>query len=840
MSVVELIQNAYKAADNNEFEIAKDLIQKAEHSGPNLDKDWYDIGLLYGKLGDLKKAIECYTKATKKNPKYFDAWYNMGIYYTELVKDGENKESRDEYYRKAIECYKEAIQINSAHNAWNNMGIIYERLDQSKEALQCYENAIKSYPEYYIAIVNKGYVLIGMNRQKDALVSFEQAIKISPNDVDAWFGRGDAYGGLMQHEKALECYDKVITIDPTNSNAYKEKGRSLEALGENKRATYYFNISRKLSERKKVFKIKAITGFTSDTWTLNDTLDYNVYAKTILRLLSNQKITKDPIAISIQAPWGSGKTSLLRVIQNMVDKNKSNVEQENNLRKVSVRNIINKINYYIDKKGIEGPHISPVSNSVTKQSVTVWFNAWKYETSEQLWAGLVDCIIREIVDRLCPIDRALFLLQINLKIAGLSDLKKYISNRIFRALIQKALPWIVVSITAFVASVLTAISGLLVDNISNQYIGVAGILASVLHGIIRTLNDKKTIENTSANLHLDKYLEIPDYAEKLGFYHNAIEDLNIVLRSIPNELLPLVIFIDDLDRCSPTNVARVFEGINYFLSGDFENCVFIIGMDNQVIASSLEVYYEKTIEKLPEYSTEVDMGWRFVEKFIQLPIVIPPPGTRSFTKYISSLLQPGTKLNKHDTNKSPVTASYHEEVKLKSAKNKQSDIYDSNRLKDRDDIDAISNLAYNFSSNPRAIKRFINLHTYYHYLMIEMEKSGTSSIPTYEQVQRWVVLILRWPAFIQWLYWSKGISSYGMPAELLNSISDKMKFLEELAQQCRDQKEWEEKLIIQLNLQQQVDKTHWIRDKSLREFFLNENNEDEGLRVSDGAGLGIY
>jgi len=45
---------------------------------------------------------------------------------------------------------------------------------------------------------------------------------------------------------------------------------------------------------------------------------------------------------------------------------------------------------------------------------TVWFNAWKYETSEQLWAGLVDAIVTQITDRLRPDQRELFLLRLNL------------------------------------------------------------------------------------------------------------------------------------------------------------------------------------------------------------------------------------------------------------------------------------------------------------------------------------------------------------------------------------------------------------------------------------------
>jgi hypothetical protein len=40
--------------------------------------------------------------------------------------------------------------------------------------------------------------------------------------------------------------------------------------------------------------------------------------------------------------------------------------------------------------------------------VTVWLNAWKYESTEQVWAGLADGIVREIASRLDPVEREWF------------------------------------------------------------------------------------------------------------------------------------------------------------------------------------------------------------------------------------------------------------------------------------------------------------------------------------------------------------------------------------------------------------------------------------------------
>jgi hypothetical protein len=47
--------------------------------------------------------------------------------------------------------------------------------------------------------------------------------------------------------------------------------------------------------------------------------------------------------------------------------------------------------------------------------VTVWFNAWKYQSTEQVWAGLADSIVTQVAARMDPVERELFFLELNLR-----------------------------------------------------------------------------------------------------------------------------------------------------------------------------------------------------------------------------------------------------------------------------------------------------------------------------------------------------------------------------------------------------------------------------------------
>lgn len=76
----------------------------------------------------------------------------------------------------------------------------------------------------------------------------------------------------------------------------------------------------------------------------------------------------------------------------------------------------------------------------------------------------------------------------------------------------------------------------------------------------------------------------------------------------------LVVFIDDLDRCSPASVLQVFEGMKLYLNAS--GFIFVIGYDKQIIsrAISVELGYE-------DHVTALD----YLEKIVQFSYGITPP-----------------------------------------------------------------------------------------------------------------------------------------------------------------------------------------------------------------------
>lgn len=92
----------------------------------------------------------------------------------------------------------------------------------------------------------------------------------------------------------------------------------------------------------------------------------------------------------------------------------------------------------------------------------------------------------------------------------------------------------------------------------------------------------------------------------------------------------LVVFVDELDRCSPDTILETLEAIRLFLF--VGNIAFIIGADERHIAYAVKKKFQE-IEGI-----QIDIGKEYLEKMIQYPIRIPRLNTREVEFYITCLL----------------------------------------------------------------------------------------------------------------------------------------------------------------------------------------------------------
>ncbi|HEY3975577.1 MAG TPA: P-loop NTPase fold protein [Candidatus Sulfotelmatobacter sp.] len=393
----------------------------------------------------------------------------------------------------------------------------------------------------------------------------------------------------------------------------------------------------------------------SDLWCEVDRLGYEAYARTIASLITHKE-TVAPLTIGIKAPWGAGKTSLMKRVQHLLDgyaelseASRTGILQELQPSQVTLRDLLREL-----KASTKPPGPSLVQSKEGKSyqlspRITVWFNAWKYQTSEQIWAGMAHCIISQVTARMAVKDRELFWLRLHGRRINAEEVRKRAYGAILRKLLPMALLVIAVCAIAFWVAAATPLG------VPWRYL-IRG--ASVVWGAYRLTKEWGNKLSEKAADTVRELIREPDYEGKMGYLHLVESDIREVLQlateaSVTKEKPngdPLVVFVDDLDRCAPNKVAEVVEAINLFLCGDYPNCIFVLAMEPGMVAAALEVANKEVIEKALEMGVAdrtAPVGWRFMEKIVQLPISIPPPtlgGRKSYVEALTGVHEWNTKM----------------------------------------------------------------------------------------------------------------------------------------------------------------------------------------------------
>jgi hypothetical protein len=617
--------------------------------------------------------------------------------------------------------------------------------------------------------------------------------------------------------------------------------------------------------------IRPSTHLSTDKWTLEDTLGYGLIAHAIYTFLMHEE-TKRPLGVSIQAPWGGGKTSIMRMLQNKFDPEGPglSIQKEKNIDRtehITVKNLLERLKKLRNTKSDQD---DPILSKAQSRAVTIWFNAWKYQTQDEFWAGLANETITQISDRLGD-HRKSFLLDLHLARLGEDKIQELMDNYIRNTWWEKLRRWLPAYVGAFGLSIVITFFSMIGQFKFLFPFGEVGIIVSILGSAAITayenVNAKKEIYNKDARTILDELIQVPDYSKKLGAEYEVEQDIRRVFQLIKKEQLSLVIFIDDLDRCSPAKISEVIEALNRFISADFEDCVFIIGVDSEFIAAALEQSYGNITKNLPYYSKEPPIGMRFMDKFIQLSVILPAPEADNVKAYVESLLiikskdqtskqssssPEGRSLNSNQNiedasglSSLPSTGELVKEIKKKEeiaiAKIEETKVTYSDQNPEVRKI--VMEAMNNFSDNPREMKRFLNMMRFY-YFMREGRRAANLRYASLDQLRRWITLLMKWPHFVLWL--ERGtLSEENLQIDISSRKAvRKLEELETIGEHSWEK--WQQELG-KMMLQSQIppydnNNISWLKDQKLWLFFRNENeikrsNPSDSLSTAKETGL---
>jgi hypothetical protein len=362
-----------------------------------------------------------------------------------------------------------------------------------------------------------------------------------------------------------------------------------------------------------------------------------------------------PSVVTFEGPWGTGKTTVMRLVQARIAAIPESPGTRRDMSVAAARKILR-------SSKSSGGLVSTMEAEEYRGALTAWFNPWAYQSSEQVWAGLARSITDAAGPVLYPaeaegiahsywlnrnarrIDRFAvgrsLLLRVVSPLLGFSavtalatiliNLAKLNSNTLFRIAHYRVTP----STLAFAIAMVLLLAGIVHTVI--RYYGPASIYlpGNLIRGPILS---SALSEDASEGV---KNLRDPAYWAKSGYLRVVQEDTATTIRDLRGAGYDLVIFIDDLDRCSADTTAEVFEAINLFLSGATElEAKFVIGLDPAVVAAHLDITYKGPNDAhLVQYGDDPNPGWAFLRKIVQLPVGAPRITDPAIDRFLGAAL----------------------------------------------------------------------------------------------------------------------------------------------------------------------------------------------------------
>lgn len=341
----------------------------------------------------------------------------------------------------------------------------------------------------------------------------------------------------------------------------------------------------------------------ADSPTTNDLLGFNRLVKPITQQILNATDENTPLTIGVYGEWGSGKTSFLQMVDKTLEEN----------------------------------DVYPV-----------WFNAWKYDQEDNLWSAL----IQTILDQTRVSGRWYRRIWVKLKIwrnnidlsAGSFQIVKSLGFILLRILLLAFSALVVLGWAS--TEIQASLNQLFTNWFSNYPAFLAFLQSRVVQAIAAFLAVMATkphdfVELFEPRLRIDfsKFRRKSSYRAHIAFLDEFSEEFKGIIK-LAGGGKPVVVIIDDLDRCLPEKAIQVLEAIKLFL--DVEGCIFLLAVDRDILEKAIAVKYKEMLAIAKSIDTKPNqlgalLGENYFEKIVQLPVTLPPLSISQIKDFVIKL-----------------------------------------------------------------------------------------------------------------------------------------------------------------------------------------------------------
>lgn len=134
----------------------------------------------------------------------------------------------------AIDHYLTALKIRPSEKVCNNLGLAYDSMGRTEEAIEQFRMAIRLNPDFVMAYNNLGVTLLHAGAFTEAIEPLQAAIRLKPRYADAYYNLGVGYEALGLRDKAMDNYRQAAELAPGNEQ-FRVR---LEEFRENRQAVH--------------------------------------------------------------------------------------------------------------------------------------------------------------------------------------------------------------------------------------------------------------------------------------------------------------------------------------------------------------------------------------------------------------------------------------------------------------------------------------------------------------------------------------------------------------------------------------------------------------------------
>jgi len=239
-----LVQQGKKAAETGNFAEAQRAFNKAAAQMP--DGDAVFAAEQYREMADVLQGF-AKTAPTHKEQSLKDA-----ADYIKKSIASKNDDAKSHYiYAQIADSQNntaltvqelEAARRFDPQNAQYNYELGRKYFEQKKypQARSCFEQAVKSNPQFEAAFFNLGITHKIMNANDAALTAFSKAAALKPDYVRAWIEIARVQDKKRNYGEAISNYQKALALEPSNTSALKEMAQVYSKQKNAAQAERYF------------------------------------------------------------------------------------------------------------------------------------------------------------------------------------------------------------------------------------------------------------------------------------------------------------------------------------------------------------------------------------------------------------------------------------------------------------------------------------------------------------------------------------------------------------------------------------------------------------------------